>query len=102
MHVLLVHSFLLAIGIVHASVTPHGPHVQQPYGIVTPTFASSTRSASHDDVILIPPPLPNPTPPTSFGVQLQIGTVTGLSIPHQGSFFGFSIELSVATQIRKC
>lgn len=100
MHVLLVHSFLLAISIAHASVILYGPHVQQPYGIVTP--ASLTRAASYDDVTLTPPPLPNPTPPTSFGVHLQIGTVPGLSIPHQGSFFGFSIELSVATQVRKC
>ncbi|KAH0833859.1 glycoside hydrolase family 79 protein [Lanmaoa asiatica] len=96
---LFVHSFFLAIGIAHASVTVYGPHVQQPYGTVTAASASYTDPASYDGVILTPPPLPNPLPPTSFGVQLQTGAVSGLSIPHQGSFFGFSIELSVATQV---
>lgn len=101
MHLLLVHSFLLVIGIAHASVTIYGPHVQQPYGTVMATSGSYTGAASYDDVILTPPPLPNPLPPTSFEVQLQTGAVPGLSIPQHGSFFGFSIELSVVTTVRK-
>jgi hypothetical protein len=84
MRLLLVHSFLLAIGFAHASV--YRPYVQQPYGIVTAASASYTSAASYDDVILTLPPLPNP-PPTSFGVQLQTGAISGISIPHQGSFF---------------
>lgn len=101
MRLLLVLSFLLAIGIAHASVTVYGPHVQRPYGIVTAASASYT-SAAYDDIVLTPPPLPNVPPPTFFSVQLQTGAVPDLSIPHQGSFFGFSIELSVVTQVRKC
>ena len=86
MRLLLVHSFLPAIGIAHASATPHGPHVQKPYGIVTAASASYTSVASYDDVILTPPPLPNPPRSTSFGVQLQTGAIPGISIPHEGSF----------------
>lgn len=98
MHLLLVHSFLLAIGIAHASVIVYSPYVQQPSETVA--SASYTGVASYDNVILKPQPLPNPPSPTSFGVQLQTGTVPGVSIPHQGSLFGFSIELGFATQAR--
>lgn len=102
MHLLLVHSFLLAIGVVRGAVTAYGPHVQQPLRTVTAASASFTGVATYDDVTLTPPPVPNPPPPTSFGVQLQTGSVPGLSIPQQGSFFGFSIEISVVTEVRKC
>ncbi|KIJ18005.1 glycoside hydrolase family 79 protein [Paxillus involutus ATCC 200175] len=99
MRLLLVHSFLLAIGIVQAAVTVYGPHVQQPFGTVTAASASYTGAASYNDVVLTPPPVPSPAPPTSFNVELQTGGVQGLSIPQQGSFFGFSIEFSVVTQV---
>jgi hypothetical protein len=102
MRLLLVHSFLLAVSIVRAAVTAYGPHVQQPLGTLTAASASYTGAATYDDVILNPPPVPNPPPPTSFAVQLETGSVSGLSIPQSGSFFGFSIELSVVTQVRKC
>ncbi|KAG6331398.1 hypothetical protein ID866_7691 [Astraeus odoratus] len=103
MRLLLVHSFLsIAVGFTHAAVTVYGPHVQQPMGTSTVTAASAsyTGSALYNQVILNPPPVPNPPPPTSFGVQLQIGDATsGLSIPQSGAFFGFSIEFSVVTQV---
>ncbi|KAF8838073.1 glycoside hydrolase family 79 protein [Paxillus ammoniavirescens] len=99
MRLLLVHSFLLAIGIAQAAVTVYGPHVQQPLGTVTAASASYTGAASYNDVVLTPPPVPSPAPPTSFNVELQTGGVHGLSIPQHGSFFGFSIEFSVVTQI---
>jgi len=87
MRLLLVHSFLLAIGIAHASDALYGPHVQQPYGIVTAASASYTSAASYDDVILTPPTLPNPPPPTSFDVQLQTDSdneFTGYAIYENG------------------
>jgi hypothetical protein len=34
-------------------------------------------------------------------VELQTGGVSGLSIQQEGSFFGFSIEFSVTTQVRE-
>lgn len=101
MRLLLVHSFILAISIAYTSVTIYGPHVQRPYETVTAVSASHAGAASYD-IILTPPPLPQPPPPTFFGVQLQTGAVSGLSIPHNGSFFGFSIESSVVTQVCKC
>ncbi|KIK77729.1 glycoside hydrolase family 79 protein [Paxillus rubicundulus Ve08.2h10] len=96
---LLVHSFLLAIGIVQATVTVYGPHVQQPLGTVTAASASYTGAASYNDIVLTPPPVPSPPPPASFNVELQTGGVPGLSIPQHGSFFGFSVEFSVVTQV---
>ena len=67
MRLLFVHSLLAAVVIVRASVIVSGPHIQQPYGVVT----SATNYDS--DVISIPPPLPNPLAPTlpSSGVQLE-------------------------------
>ncbi|KAF9234870.1 glycoside hydrolase family 79 protein [Melanogaster broomeanus] len=96
---LLVHSFLLAIGAVQAAVTAYGTHVQQPMGTVTAASAAYTGAATYNNVILTPPPVPSPPPPTSFDVKLQTGIVPGLSIPQHGSFFGFSIEFSVSTQV---
>lgn len=104
MRLLLVHSFLSILGLVRGSVTVYGPHVQQPLGTATATAASSlyTGSGIYNQVVLTPPPVPTPPPPTSFNVQLQTGgAVSGLSIPQSGAFFGFSIELSVVTQVRK-
>ncbi|KAI6017864.1 glycoside hydrolase family 79 protein [Pisolithus marmoratus] len=101
MRLLLVHS-LSVFGIVHGAVTVYGPHVQQPFGSQTVTAASAsyTGAATYDQTVLTPPPIPNPPPPTSFGVQLQTGgAATGLSIPQSGAFFGFSIEFSVVIQV---
>ena len=63
--------------------------------------ATYTGSAAYDTTVLNPP-----APPTDlakdFPVQLLSGGMDGLSIKQKGSFMGFSIELSVADQIRKC
>ena len=87
MRLLLVHSFLPAIGIAHASDVLYGPHVQQPYGIVTAASASYASAASYDDVISTPPTLLNPPPSTSFDVQLQTDSdneFTGYAIYENG------------------
>jgi len=44
------------------------------------------------------PPVPSPAPNTSFSIRLD--NTTGLSIPHSGAFFGFSIEFATAWQSR--
>lgn len=54
---------------------------------------------AYDPTVLQPPPIPNPPPPTNFGIQLQAGGTPGLSIKQQGNFLGFSIEFSVVTQV---
>jgi len=102
MRLLLVHSLLFSFGLAQAAVTAYGPHVQSPFGTTSATSASYTGAASYDQTTLVPPSPPNPPPPTQFAVQLQTGAVSGLSIQQQGSFFGFSIEFSVTTQVREC
>lgn len=101
MRLLLVHSLLFPFSLTQAAVTAYGPHVQSPLGTMTAPSASYTGAASYDQTTLVPPDPPNPPPPTQFKVELQSGDVSGLSIQQEGSFFGFSIEFSVTTQIRK-
>jgi hypothetical protein len=104
MHLLLVHSLLFSFGlqVAQAAVTAYGPHVQSPLVTTTAASASYTGAASYDQTILTAPPPPNPPPPTQFNVELQTGgDLSGLSIQQEGSFFGFSIEFSVTTQVRE-
>lgn len=58
---------------------------------------------AYDETILNPPELPAERAPTQFTLSLQAvnGTVPGLSIPQSGTFYGFSIEMSVITQLRE-
>ncbi|OJT10820.1 Beta-glucuronidase [Trametes pubescens] len=69
-------------------LTTHGP-------------ARFTSLAAYNDVYLPPPPIPSPAPDTAFTVNIpnSASNVVGLSIPQAGTFFGFSIEMSVATQL---
>jgi hypothetical protein len=101
MRLLLVHSLILPFTLARAAVTAYGPHVQSPLGTTTAASASYTGAASYDTTILNAPAPPNPPPPTQFNVELQAGDISGLSIQQEGSFFGFSIEFSVTTQVRK-
>ena len=92
--------------LVHASVTVYG---QIPFGQTTRVSAApgsaTTTLAAYDDTTLDPPPIPNPAPARDIGLQLQkvAGDVQGLSIPHAGggAFWGFSIEMSVISQVRE-
>ncbi|KAF5347305.1 hypothetical protein D9756_009946 [Leucocoprinus leucothites] len=69
----------------------------------TLSAAASTQTAlaAYDDTVLTPPPVPsglNQFPRVEL--QSQANAVQGLSIPHTtGSFFGFSIEMSVINQL---
>lgn len=74
----------------------------------TATVTSSAADPSYtngleayNSVELDPPALPQPMPPLNFPIQLYSGGMSGLSIPQKGNFLGFSIELSVADQIRE-
>ena len=71
---------------------------------VTSTVAQDETPSAFNNVILKAPPVPSPPPPTKFALQLgsTAQSVSGLSIPHTGSFLGFSIEMSVANQIGMC
>jgi len=59
---------------------------------------------AYDQTRLIPPALPQPLPATTFTLELprDAAQMQGLSIPHVGGgFFGFSIEMSVLSQVGK-
>lgn len=63
--------------------------------------ANYTGAAAYDPTVLNAPGLPDPAPANTFFLQLG-GTNTtqgGLSIALAGTFFGFSIEMSVVNQI---
>ncbi|EIN05136.1 hypothetical protein PUNSTDRAFT_107422 [Punctularia strigosozonata HHB-11173 SS5] len=76
---------------------------QQPIATTTASgaTASYTGAAAYDPTVLNPPPIPDPLPSMSFGIQLQSSSdaVSGLSIKQNGGFMGFSIEFSVINQV---
>ncbi|KAI0316521.1 hypothetical protein OF83DRAFT_1060198 [Amylostereum chailletii] len=61
--------------------------------------AAYTGAAAYDPTTLVAPAPPNPPINTNFPVQLYTGGMTNLSIPQSGAFVGFSVEMSVATQV---
>lgn len=80
------------------AVTVYG---QTPLGVTQTAQPGSayTGLPAYDTTTLTPPvisPLPGP-----YSLQLtsDVNAVGGVSIPINGTFFGFSIEVSVATQI---
>lgn len=63
---------------------------------------ATTTLAAYNDTLLDPPAIPDPAPSTQFTLDIagSSANVVGLSIVHQdGAFWGFSIEMSVLTQI---
>lgn len=93
--------FLVLPLVAHASVTVYS---QLPFGKATstqPSFANYTAAAEYDASNLKAPGIPSPAPPVHFNIQLPAANTSqnGLSIPLSGSFFGFSIEMSVANQV---
>jgi hypothetical protein len=86
------------LGAARASVTVYG---QVPIGISSALAPTGTVAAAYNDTTLQPPAVPSPAPPTAFTLSLQAAnkTVSGLSIPIHGTFFGFSVEMSVITQL---
>jgi hypothetical protein len=102
---MVVLSFLTLLfslfNLVHGSVTVYS---QAPLGAsatATGSAASYTGAAAYDPTVLTAPAVPNPLPPMQFTLPLQpsAAAVTNLSIQQSGSFFGFSIEMSVINQV---
>ena len=86
------------------AVTVYNQAGQQPIGTATSSGTAPTSTstlAAYDARILNPPPLPNPLPANAFGIQLpaQASGMNALSIPLSGAFYGFSVEMSVVTQV---
>jgi hypothetical protein len=111
-------SFPRVLAILGGALTTFGAvtvyHPQHPFG-VSPTStalslsspsgaaaaANYTGAAAYNPTVLDPPAPPNPPINTHFGIQLKSGAsgTQGASIQQSGSFFGFSIEMSVVDQV---
>lgn len=106
---MLSHFFLglCLLGPAQAAVTIYGqiPLAQTSTAAFDPagTALPVLHLAAYNDTTLDPPPVPNPRPNTAFTLALQANgnAVQGLSIPQKGSFLGFSIEMSVISQVRE-
>ncbi|KAF9457308.1 glycoside hydrolase family 79 protein [Collybia nuda] len=85
-----------------AAVTVYGqiPLAQTSTGSAGPEPTAVLLHA-YDETILIPPTLPAERAPTKFTLNLSANnaSVDNLSILQPGSFYGFSIEMSVITQV---
>lgn len=95
---------LCLLGSARAEITVYGqiPLGQQSTTVTdTSAAAAQTTAAAYNDTVLDPPPIPDPAPATAFTLELQSASssVEGLSIPQRGNFYGFSIEMSVITQV---
>ncbi|KAJ6588734.1 glycoside hydrolase family 79 protein [Mycena capillaripes] len=90
---------LWILDIVSASITVYG---QIPMGITSALSPTATLPAAYNTTVLDPPAIPDPPPPTAFTLTIQsvnTSVSSDLSIPIPGTFFGFSIEMSVITQL---
>jgi hypothetical protein len=111
MQILSVLSLLAStFGLISAQYTIYQPHQQVIFGgnnsyntatSTTTGTAAYTGFAAYDTTALQPPPPPNPPITLNQFVQLYSGGIMmdGLSIPHTGAFFGFSIEMSVVSHV---
>ncbi|KAI0255534.1 hypothetical protein BJV78DRAFT_1151513 [Lactifluus subvellereus] len=109
----LIHSFSFSFFLSWAALVAAQYSIYQPKNQVifggsalhltaTSTAAATnfTGAAAYDSTILNPPAVPNPAIPSQIPVQLtSSGGIAGLSIPQNGGFFGFSIEMSVSNQV---
>ncbi|KAG6876773.1 hypothetical protein C0992_011829 [Termitomyces sp. T32_za158] len=86
---------LTGLGILQATLAVSAVTV---YPTVTTTFAAAaanyTGAAAYDPTVLTPPPVPSGLN-TQFVVQLQSSGTGNLSQPQNGSFIGFSIEMTL-------
>ena len=94
--------FLCSILAYAHAVTVYG---QVALGLSTSSApAPTSTAAAYNNTRLVPPAIPSPAPANVFNLTLQQSSsaVNGLSIPHVGgSFWGFSIEMSVISQVRE-
>ena len=103
MNILPVLSLLvLSLGLASAQYTVYQPQQQVIFGGNTNSSIQSltTASAAYDPTVLQAPAPPNPPVPTNQFIQLYSGGMDDLSMPLSGAFFGFSIEMSIATHVR--
>lgn len=96
----------LSVRLCGAAITVHYVPGQEPLSAASSTNSAAaadyTGAAAYNPIRLEAPPIPNPLPAMAFPIQLQNGGTQGVSIPQNGGFLGFSIEMSVANQVREC
>ncbi|KAJ7181191.1 glycoside hydrolase family 79 protein [Mycena filopes] len=82
-----------------AEVTIYQTNNDQAAFATTASGASYTGVAAYNPSTLARPPLPTSSVLTTIPVNLQNAGTPNLSIKQKGSFFGFSIEMSVTNQV---
>ncbi|GLB44466.1 putative glycosyl hydrolase family 79 C-terminal beta domain [Lyophyllum shimeji] len=87
----------LVVPFAHGITVYYQPGQEPLTATATANGGNYTGLAAYNPNMLAPPPVPSPLN-TNFSLQVQNGT-PGMSIPQQGSFLGFSIEMSVANQV---
>ncbi len=102
-------TLLTLLGVAYAGITvydPNGVVQQSTSGTPSGTASASATSAAYtpaafNNILLTAPAVPSPAPQTPFTVQLDnsASNVPGLSIAQSGAFFGFSVEMSIVTQV---
>ncbi|KIY53575.1 glycoside hydrolase family 79 protein [Fistulina hepatica ATCC 64428] len=90
--------FRQAIAVTVYGQTPLG---QTASGTSSATASAQTTYAAYNDTLIAPPSVPHPGPATAFTLNIQYTntSVSGLGVPVHGSFWGFSIEMSVMNQV---
>ena len=98
------HSFFIPLifhlSLVLAHVTVYNIDGPSPTRTAAPGVYTGLQA--FNPIVLEPPPVPSPPPPTKFDLRLKNGINLGLSIKQNGTFFGFSIEFASASEIRAC
>lgn len=103
----LLLSFFLCLFVrsCNAAITVHYVPGQEPLSGASTTDSAAaadyTGAAAYNPIRLEAPPVPDPLPAMTFPIQLQNGGTQGVSIPQNGAFLGFSIEMSVVNQVRE-
>ncbi|KAJ6566783.1 hypothetical protein B0H19DRAFT_1138577 [Mycena capillaripes] len=87
----------LLIGFAAAEITVYQANNQAAF--TTAPGATYTGVAAYNPTSLVPPPLPTPAVLTNIPVNLLNSGTPGLGVKQKGSFFGFSIEMSVTNQV---
>ncbi|KAJ7331318.1 glycoside hydrolase family 79 protein [Mycena albidolilacea] len=92
--------FLLLASAANAAITVYQAGDQAAF--TTASLASGatyTGVAAYNPTSMTVPPLPTASVLTTIPVNLQNSGTVGMSIKQKGSFFGFSIEMSVTNQV---
>lgn len=103
---MLLFPLLLSLSFTVTTCTAVTVYGQIPLGLTTTAGSAGAQPTAvllhaYDETILHPPALPAERAPTNFTLTLAANnaSVNGLSIVQPGSFYGFSIEMSVITQV---